>query len=170
MMSLISSLVFSDFSFLQQPPMATFFILILSTAISLVTTLANRRVIDLDEYREMMIESSRVREEMMAAMKSGNKRRISKAQNRQQELMRKQSKMSMDRMKIMLFFMIPFILIWQLLNRFFGGVTIAYMPFNAPFLGTNLNIGSWYILCSITTNIIISRALGLTFEIGPEDT
>lgn len=169
MMYLLVSLAAADFSFLQQPPMATVFILVLSATISLVTSLANRRVIDLDEYKNMMIESSHVRQELVAAMKSGNQRRISKAQNKQQELMKAQSKMSMDRMKIMLFFMIPFLLIWQFLGNFFGKTIIAYMPFNAPLFGTKLTIGNWYILCSIATNIIISRVLGLTFEIDPQE-
>jgi uncharacterized membrane protein (DUF106 family) len=169
MMDLLLSLAAVDFSFLQQPPMATIFILVLSATIGFVTSLANLRVIDLDEYKNMMIESSRVREETMAAMRSGNQRRISKAQKRQQELMKAQSKMSMDRMKIMLFFMIPFLLIWQVLGNFFGKTIIAYVPFNAPFFGTELTIGNWYILCSISTNIIISRVLGLTFEIDPKE-
>jgi uncharacterized membrane protein (DUF106 family) len=149
--------------------MATIFILFLSIVISLVTSLANRRIMNLEEYRKMMIESNRVRSEVMEAMRSGNQRRISKAQNRQKELMQAQSKMSMDRMKIMLFFMVPFLIIWQFLGNFFGKNIIAYMPFKAPFLGSELAIGYWYIICSITTNIIISRALGLTFEIDPEE-
>lgn len=169
MMDMLLSLVAVDFSFLQQPPMATIFILVLSATISLATSIANRRVIDLEEYKKMMIESSHVRQEMMTATKSGNQRRISRAQNRQQELMKAQSKMSMDRMKTMLFFMIPFLLIWQFLGSFFGKTIIAYMPFSAPFWGSELTIGNWYILCSIASNIIISRVLGLTFEIDPKE-
>lgn len=169
MMGMLLSRVAVDLSFLQQPPMATIFILVLSATISLATSIANRRVIDLEKYKKMMIESSHVRQEMMAATKSGNQRRISKAQNRQQELMKAQSKMSMDRMKIMLFFMIPFLLIWQFLGNFFGKTIIAYVPFSAPFWGSELTIGNWYILCSIASNIIISRVLGLTFEIDPKE-
>jgi uncharacterized membrane protein (DUF106 family) len=168
-MNVLTKLVSMDLAFLQQPPAATVFILLLSTGISLVTSFANLKVVDLDEYRKMMIESSKVRKEMMDAMKSGNQRRISKAQNRQQALMKQQSKMSMNRMKIMLFFMVPFLLIWRVLVGFFGRTTIAYMPFDAPVVGTDLTIGNWYIMCSVTTNIIISRVLGLTFEITPED-
>ena len=122
---------------------------------------------DLDSYRKMMTESARVREDLMAAMKSGNQRRISRAQNRQSELMKQQQKSSMGRMKTSMYFMIPLLLIWQLFGKFFGSSIIVYMPFNAPFFGSELTIGNWYILCSIMSNIIISRILGISFEIDP---
>jgi len=170
--SLLSSLAALDFSLLQQPPMSTLFILGLSTVISLVTSVANRMVIDLDEYRRWMVESNRLRREMMEAMRSGNQRRIAKVQKRQQDLMQTQQKMTMDRMKIMVFFMIPFILIWQVLNKFLKDVSyIALMPFTAPLISPKgtLSVSTWYFISSIATNIIISRVLGLTFEIGPEE-
>ena len=169
MMELLSILVKVDLSYLKQPPMATIFILGLVTVISLATSLLTLKATDLEEYRKMMIESSLIRHEMMEAMKSGNQRRISKAQRRQQELMRAQSKMTADRMKITLFTIIPIIIMWQILIRFFGETTIAYMPFNAPLFGTEFKIGGWYILCSFATSIIFQRILGLTFEIGPND-
>lgn len=169
MIDLLSNLVSADYSFLQQPPGATIFILVFTVVINLVMSFANRRQIDLDSYKSMMIESARVREELMTALKSGNQRRISKAQNRQQELMKQQQKSSMDRMKISMYLIIPFLLIWQFLGKFFGSGVIAYMPFNAPFFGTELTIGNWYILCSMTSNIIISRVLGVTFEIDPKE-
>lgn len=169
MMYLLSSLVKVDLSYLQQPPLATIFILGLVTVISLVTSLLTLKATDLEDYRKMMIESSRVRYEMMEAIKSGDQRRISKAQRRQQELMKAQSKMTADRMKITLLTIVPIIIMWQILIRFFKDTTVAYMPFNAPLFGTELKIGGWYIFCSFATSIIFQRILGLTFEIGPND-
>ena len=171
-MSLNGVLFFSqmlEFSFLQEPPQATYFIMFLSLGLGLATSLVNRMFMNLDEYREMTIESQRVRQELMEAMRSGNQRRIDRAQTRQKQLMSEQNKMTMGRMKISLFFMIPFILIWQVLTRFFGGITIALFPFDVPFIPQNFSVANWYILCSLTFNIIISRVLGLTFEIDPED-
>jgi uncharacterized membrane protein (DUF106 family) len=59
--------------------------------------------------------------------------------------------------------------IWPVLGRFFGDVIIATMPFKAPLMGTDMKMFNWYFLCSIASSIIIQRVLGLTFEIGPED-
>lgn len=168
-MSAIGSLVSMNIDFLQQPPWATLFILVLTTAINLVMSYANKRSMDLDAYRKMMVESAKARKEVMEAMKSGNQRRISKAQNRQSELMKEQNKASMGRMKLTMYVFIPFILIWQVLNGFFGQTIIAYMPFNAPFFPEELTIGNWYILCSISVNIVLSRIIGLTFEIDPDE-
>jgi uncharacterized membrane protein (DUF106 family) len=126
---------------------------------------------DMDEYRKWTIGSQYARQELMEAMRSENQRRISRAQKRQQDMMKTQQKMTMDRMKIMLFFMIPFLLIWQVLRNFFKGVEfIALMPFKLPFIAPTgtLSVSTWYLFCSIATNIVISRVLGLTFEIEPK--
>ncbi|MBS7637799.1 DUF106 domain-containing protein [Candidatus Bathyarchaeota archaeon] len=162
----LSHLIMQEFNYLQRPPASTLLILLVSALISLVTALANRKVMNLEEYRRLTIQSHEVRRELMEAMRSGSQRRIAKAQKQQQEMMKAQQKMMMDRMKITLFFIIPFILIWQALVNFFKGV-VAYMPFDAPFIGRELTVTHWYIICSISTNIIISRILGLTFEVEP---
>ena len=170
--SLLSHLTSLDLGFLQQTPASTLFILALSAAISLVTSVANRMVIDLEEYKRWTVESHHLRQELMEAMRSGNQRRISSAQKRQQQLLKTQQKMTMDRMKLMLFFFVPFILIWQVLNKFLSGVEyLALLPFKVPFIAPQgtLSVSTWYIICSVSTNIVISRALGLTFEIEPRE-
>ncbi len=170
MINLISSLTSVDFSNLKQPPIATILILLLSVAVSLVTGFMGRRSMDLDEYRRVMTESRIAQQELMAAMKSDNQRRISKAQKRQQEVSQATMKISGDRMKSSFFFIIPLLFIWPVLGNFFGDVIVATMPFKAPFIGsTEMKMFNWYFLCSITTSTIIQRVLGLTFEYGPED-
>ena len=169
MLSTISSLVSLNIDFLKQPPWATLFILLLTLVINVVMSYANKRSMDLPAYRKMMVGSARARKELMAAMKTGNQRRISQAQNKQNELMKEQQKASTGRMKLTLYVMIPFLLIWNVLNSFFGKAIIAYMPFNAPFFPEELTIGNWYLLCSISVNIVLSRIIGLTFEIDPDE-
>jgi uncharacterized membrane protein (DUF106 family) len=160
-----------DLSFLSSPPNATYAIMLLSLALGLITSYIGTRSMDIEEYRRLMVESNRARKEMMSATKSGNQRRISKAQNKQQQIMSQQSKMSMDRMKSTMFFTLPLILIWPVLRNFFGGTIIAYFPFDFPlgWIPREMGFGHWYILTSISFNIIISRVIGLTFEIDPEE-
>lgn len=169
MIDLLSGLVAVDLSFLQQPPLATFFILAISAAINLVMSLASRRTMNLVEYRRMMEESHHVQKELMAAMRSGNQRVIAKAQKKQQELSQAQLKMSGGRMKTTLIFMIPLFILWPILTRFFGNTVIAKMPFDAPFFGTELNMFNWYLLTSLATSIVLQRVLGFTFEIEPRE-
>jgi len=171
-LSILSDLAAMDLGFLKQPPASTLFILVLSAAISLATSVANRMVVDMDEQKRRTVESHHLRQELMAATRSGNQRRIAKAQKRQQQMMKTQQKMTMDRMKIMLLFFIPLILIWQVLRKFLGGVEyIALMPFKVPWIAPEgtLSFASWYILCSISINIVIQRVLGFTFEIEPRE-
>ncbi len=170
MISMLSSLASADYSYLQQPPVATILILILSVAINIVIGFMGRRSMDLTEYRRVMTESRIVQQELMAAMKSGNQRRISRAQNRQQEISQATMKISGDRMKSSFFFLIPLMILWPVLGRFFGDAVIAIMPFRAPFTGgVEMKMFNWYFLCSIASSIITQRVLGLTFEYGPED-
>lgn len=169
MINLLSSLASADFSNLKQPPMATILILLLAIALNLVTGFLSRRSMDLTEYRRTSIESRVAQQELMAAMKSGDQRRVSKAQNRQQELSKENLKIMGNRTKSQLVYIIPLMLLWPILQRFFGDVIVATMPFKAPFMGTEMKMFNWYLLCSFTSSTIIQRVLGLTFEYGPED-
>jgi uncharacterized membrane protein (DUF106 family) len=169
MMSTIGNLVYINIDFLKQPPYATLFILVLTLMVNMIMSYANKRTMDLPAYRKMMVDSSWARKELMEAMKTGNQRRISKAQTKQNELMKAQQKASSGRMKLTLYVMVPFILIWQVLNGFFGKTIIAFMPFNAPFFPEELTTSNWYLLCSISVNIVLSRIIGLTFEIDPDE-
>lgn len=169
MMDLLYSLAAVDLNFLKEPPIATVFILLLSATINLIMSLANKRNMDISEYRRITEESHHARQEVMAAMRSDNKRRIDRAQKRSQEVSQAMMKVSGDRMKTMMFFMIPLLIFWPILNKFFGKTTIAFMPFDAPLFGTELTMINWYFLCSISTNILFQRILGLTFEIEPRE-
>jgi uncharacterized membrane protein (DUF106 family) len=166
---MLPALVAQGLDFLKTPPFATYAILGIAVALGLLTSFVNARMTDLKSYRKMMLDSAKAQHQMMEAAKTGNQRAIDKAQKKQQEVMGQQSKMSMDRLKISLFFMIPFLLIWQLLGSFFGNIIIAYFPFQFPFIPTELSVANWYLLCSFSSSVIISRVLGLTFEIDPEE-
>ncbi|MFB0543375.1 MAG: EMC3/TMCO1 family protein [Candidatus Bathyarchaeia archaeon] len=162
----VGPLVGLNLDALKVMPGSTIFIFILSIVVNLLVSWVNRRTIDLEEYKEWTIKSTLVRREYMKAVQSGNKRLVDKLQKEQQEIMKSQSAMTMQQLKFQLFFFIPFIALWQILGVFFANAgTVAYMPFNAPFFGTELSLFSWYFICSIATSILTRRLLGLTFEV-----
>jgi uncharacterized membrane protein (DUF106 family) len=158
-----------DLTAFSTPPEATFAIMGIAFVLATATSYIGVRSMDLDAYKRLTIESHKVRKELMDATRSGNQRRISKAQTRQQDLMQQQSKISMDRMKSSMFFTLPLILLWPTLGRFFGEVKVAYFPFDFPWVPRELSFIQWYLICSLTFNIILNRVFGLTFEIEPED-
>jgi uncharacterized membrane protein (DUF106 family) len=169
LIEILGNLVAIDINSFKQPPLATVAILLLSMSLNILISYANRRTVNLDDYRRMMTESAHVRQELMDAMKSNNQRKIARAQKRQQELSQEQMKQSSSRMKTMLIFTIPLLLLWPVLGRFFGSNIVAYMPFEAPWVGTDLYMINWYLLTSIASNIVIQRIMGLTFEIEPKE-
>jgi uncharacterized membrane protein (DUF106 family) len=143
--------------------------MVITLTLASITSFIGVRSLDLEQYRKLMIESSRARKEVMDASRSGNQSRIDKAQKRQSDLMQQQSKMSMDRMKSSMLFTIPLLLIWPSLGRFFGSTVVAYFPFDFPRIPREFSFIQWYLLCSFSMNVILNRLFGLTFEIDPED-
>ena len=149
--------------------MATLAIMGISMILASVTSFIGVRSLDLENYKRLMIESSKARKEVMDATRSGNQRRIEKAQQKQQDLMAQQSKVSMDRMKGSMMFTIPMILIWPSFGRFFGDTIVANFPFDFPWIPREFTFVQWYLMCSFSFNVILNRVFGLTFEIDPED-
>jgi uncharacterized membrane protein (DUF106 family) len=163
--SLAASLTEFSLDTLQVMPYSTLFILLISTVMNLVVSLVNRMATNIEEYREWTTKSTLLRRDMMKAMQSGNKRLVEKLQKDQQESMKIQTKMSMQRLKLTLYFMIPFFAIWVILQSFYGNNIVAIMPFDLPYIGTRLDLFWWYFICSMLCNVLIQRLLGLTFEI-----
>lgn len=158
-----------ELSQFQTPPMATLAIMGISLGLATITSVIGSRSIDLDENRRLMIASSKARKEMMDATRSGNQRRIDKAQRRQQELLQQQTKMTNSRMKSSMLFTLPMLLVWPTLGRFFGDTIVAHFPFNFPYIPLEFSFFQWYLLCSFSLNTVLNRLFGLSFEIDPED-
>jgi uncharacterized membrane protein (DUF106 family) len=169
MLNLLPGLVAQSMDFLKDPPVSTLFLMVLAFAVSALTTYISQRSMNVEEYRKSMEESTHAQQELMAAMRSGNQRRIQKAQQRQKGSQQTQMKNSNAQMKTSMYTMIPMLIMWQILSGFYGrSIGVAWMPFN-PVLwsGTKLNYITWYIICSFTASIIMRRLFGLSFEIEP---
>jgi uncharacterized membrane protein (DUF106 family) len=162
-------LIALDLSQFKTPPMATLAILGISLALATFTSVIGARSIDLDENRRLMIASSRARKEMMDSTRSGNQKRIDKAQRRQQELLQQQTAMTNSRMKSSMLFTLPMLLVWPTLGNFFGNTIVANFPFNFPYIPLEFSFFQWYLLCSFSLNTVLNRLFGLSFEIDPED-
>jgi len=170
MIDLILGLVAQSLDFLKDPPTSTIFLMVLAFVISAITTYITKRYMNVEEYKNSMIESSHAQQELMAATKSGNQRRIQKAQQRQKEAQQIQMKHSSAQTKTTMYTIIPIMIMWQILGRFYGRSTgVAWMPFD-PILwsGRKLNYITWYVICSFTASLIMRRLFGISFEIEPE--
>lgn len=119
-------------------PSSTFFIFGVAFVLSMVSNLSNRFMVDIKKMKEISIEVKAWQDEFNKARKSGDKQLLSKVNKKQAAIMRLQSKMMMDRMKVTLIFFIPFLLVWNVLSRFYGTVPgggfTAFSPFHVTWL------------------------------------
>lgn len=164
-LQLSEPLVKLELEALKAMPISTIFIFLLSLTINIVTSYANRRFTNIEEQREWTIKSNQVRRDLMKALQGGNKRLAEKLQKEQSELTKAQSKITMQRLKLQLFFIVPLLALWQLLGPFYGQSVVAIMPFDAPFMGTELNLFWWYFFSAMASSVLTSRLFGLTFEV-----
>ena len=141
-------------------PNSTLFILLLSMSLSFLTALANRLLTNREQLNAWRKEVARWNEDFKKARKSGDKKLLAKVKRKERYILKLQSKMMWQSMKVSLIFMIPFLLIWQLLIGFFGGTTVAYIPWIDGVF--EMPLFYWYMLCSFASGTMITKALGVT--------
>ncbi len=169
MIDLLPRLAAQSMDFLKEPPASTLFLMVLAFVVSAITTYISKKSMNVEEYRKSREESSHAQQELMAALKSGNQRRIQKAEQRQKTSQQNQMKNSNAQLKSSLYTTIPIIIMWQILGRFYGVSTaVAWMPFHPIIFGRKLNYATWYVICSVTASLIMRRVFGLSFEIEPK--
>lgn len=138
-------------------PNSTLFILLLSMSLSFLTGLANRLLTNREQLNAWRKEVAQWTADSKKAMKSGDKKLLAKVKKKESHILKLQSKMMWQSMKVSLIFMVPFLLIWQLLIGFYGDTTIAYIPG----IG-GLPLIWWYLLCSLSSGTLITKALGVS--------
>jgi len=141
-------------------PYSTLFILLISMSLSFLTALANRLFTNRKQLNAWRKEVARWNADSKKARKSGDKKLLAKVKKKERYILKLQSKMMWQSMKVSLIFMVPFFLIWQLLIGFYGGTTVAYIPWIEG--AFEMPLFYWYLLCSFASGTLISRALGVT--------
>ena len=149
-------------------PISTIFILFLSMALTLITSLANRFLTNQEQLRTWRREIAEWTAESKKAAKTGDKKLLAKVKKQQPYVMKIQSKMMWQSMKVSFLFMIPFLLLWSLfLTPTFGDVAaVAYMPTIISAYGSSISwmpipLFLWYLLCSFLFGTLFARILGL---------
>jgi len=152
---------------IRTPPASTIFILFLSMLLSLITSLANRFLINQEQLRASRKEVADWTSEFREATKSGDKKLLAKLKRQQPRITQLQTKMTWQSMKVSFIFMIPFLLLWYLfLTPLYGAIeAVAYIPGiylpGIVWWEGKLPIFLWYLFCSFLFGTIWSRVLGL---------
>jgi len=147
-------------------PYSTFFILLLSFSLSLVTLLTNRLLTNREQMKAWNKEIAAWRADSLKASRTSDKKLMAKVKKQQKQMMQLQSKMTWQSMKTSFIWFIPLMLMWWLFltpmytNPETGPIAVAYIPWfgNEPL---PLTYFYWYFLCSIVFQALLSRLLGL---------
>ena len=157
-------------SILKQVPYSTVFILGVAASISLLTSLVNRLLTDPAKTKNARNEVNEWNKELREAQRNKDKKTIEKLMKKQQYIMQLQSKMMWSSMKVSLLFLIPLLLMWQLLGGFYtdpahGAIAIATFPGIGPNLPIPIFSGSliwWYLVCSLLFGTVFAHLFGMT--------
>jgi uncharacterized membrane protein (DUF106 family) len=155
-------------------------VLIIAFIVSLITTIANKYLVDQDEMNEIQARSKKLTSELREAQKKGDGKKIAELQAKQSEMMQDQSKMMTNSFKPMIVTFVPIILIffWMRTSAISGLVVIlppsVYWVTLTPFwhfighflYGGNATIPYgigwllWYMICTFGMSQILRKFLG----------
>lgn len=155
-------------------------VLIIAFIVSLITTIANKYLVDQDELNEQQAEMKEFQSRLRDAQKRGDGKEIAKLQAEQSEMMAKQSQMMTSQFKPMFVTFVPIILIffwmrssaihdlvvilpktvywvtltpiWHVIGSFFYGGQ-ATIPYGIGWL-------LWYMICTFGMSQILRKFLG----------
>ncbi len=139
---------------LEGPPYLTFFAVLIALLTSLVSTLANRKLIDRRLLDEFWKEVSEWQTKMEQARRTGDKKLLAKLEKDKLRIMQMRAKVSSQQLKVMSVTFIPFLVVWWLLIPYFYK-TAAFIPL----IGTKIDVPFfvWYIICSLFFHFLLSK-------------
>ena len=167
-------------------PILTVFVI--SFIVSLITTVANKYLVNQDEMNKTQKEMREFQERVKEVQKSGDQKAMAKLQAEQVEMMQKQSKMMTEQFKPMIATMVPILLVfwWMSASTIKNTVVIlpplvyycsltpiwhtigplipGYGAANPHALPWSIGWLLWYFLCTLLMSQVIRKFMG--FEQG----
>lgn len=139
---------------------SVFLILAVSFGLAILVNMVSRTVVDWEEVNRVRQKQSDLQDELKKARKESDSKKVHKLQKKQQEFMQQHMGTMFSPMKTMIIIIIPFIIVFQLLNSTYGGWVVAWLPFKLPwpnigfflfdrfFNGPTVSLGffGWYLL------------------------
>jgi len=163
-------LLASLLSTLKTIPYATLFILGLAALISLLTTSVNRLLTNPEQTKSVRREVTEWSKELRQAQRDKDKKAIEKLMKKQSYMMQIQTKMMWQSMKVTLLFIVPLLIMWQILGGFYTNsathqaIPVAYLPgigANLPLPIFSSSLIWFYLLCSLLCGTAFSHVLGI---------
>lgn len=165
---------------LNEPPYATFTLIVVSIIVTLMSYGATVLTMDMDEFNKTMRKVNDFNQKRKRAMQTANKKLWIEVQRKQKEIQALQMDMMMKRFVPTFITIIPFIIMFQILRATMGGPQgeLAVWPFKfpswIPIIGSwfheykripsksTIHFGVWYIFTAIVTSVLMQRFIGIT--------
>ncbi len=163
-------------------PTSTFIIIVSAFLLSLMTSSANRFLVNykmvMSSRREYMAWTQAVRK----AKKDGDEKQLDKLMKRQSAMVKMSTRANLEQMKTTAITFVPLLLVYQvLLNAFPLSAAVAYSPIFLPGADVShvlfsagagfISMVYWYFLASFAIGIPLSRLFGIQqFTLNPTDT
>ncbi|MEE1149847.1 DUF106 domain-containing protein [Methanobrevibacter sp. UBA212] len=155
-------------------------VLIIAFIVSLITTIANKYLVDQDEMNEIQARNKSLTKELREAQKKGDGKKVAELQARQSEMMQDQSKMMTNSFKPMIVTFVPIILIFFWMRSSAISGLVIHLPPSVywvtltpvwHFIGSIIYGGQatipygigwllWYMICTFGMSQILRKFLG----------
>ena len=161
-------------------PIITVFIIALIVAI--ITTVANKLLVDHDEMNSIRKEMKEFQQELREAQQSGDNKKLAKLQAKQGDFMQKQSKMMTNSFKPAIVTMVPIMIVFfwmrsSVINDlivnlpvvvYYGTLTPLWHTIGPLIYGGSATIPFamgwllWYFICTLALSQILRKFLGFS--------
>jgi len=149
-------------------------VLVIAFIVSLITTVANKYLVDQDKVNENQKKSRELSSRMREAQKKGDGKELAKLQAEQTEMLKNQNAVMMESFKPMLVTFVPIILIFFWMRTSIISNLVLILPAPAywlNFIGQFLYGGKatipygigwllWYMICTFGMSQILRKFLG----------
>jgi len=146
-------------------PYSTLLIVLTSLGLNVVSQVATRFLVNVEESRRIAREAKQFRKDLMDAVKKGDKAREEKLRKKEKGIREMELKSSNQRLKSSLIFLIPFMLIFWFVSSLVGSVSVvAYSPISLIVTGQDLQLFWWYLITSFSFSTVITKLAGTSLD------
>lgn len=162
-------------------PTSTFIIIVSAFLLSLMTSSANRFLVNYKMVMSSRREFGAWQQALRKARKDGDEKQVDKLMKRQTAVMKMQTRANLEQMKTTAITFVPLLLVYRvLLDAFPLSAAVAFSPIWVPGAAISFDIFKagagffsmvyWYFLSSFAIGIPLSRLFGIQqFSLNPGD-
>lgn len=140
------------------PPIIS--VMLLSSLLTVLVILVTRVFVNTKVLREIKDEMEKIREELTAAQKQGDKEA---ADNHLKRMMAVNSKYMTHSFKATIVSIVVLALFLPYLKFKYEGLIVANLPLTVPFIGNTLGWLGWYVLVSFMIGWVFRKVLGMDY-------